>query len=330
VGSFYSQSLAASGGQSPYTWSLAPGWTNVPFGLTLGANGVLSGTPDGFGAAFFGVRVTDDLGATADQYFNLNINPAPLQITTTSLPTGTNGQFYAQTLAATGGNPPYNWYLPNGALNFPPGLNFSTNGVLSGTPTTSGVFNFSVAAYVANPYQATTQWLSLTIAALPVDIATASPLPSATRASYYSTTLVATGGQSPYAWTLAPASPSLPAGLELSTSGVLSGTPTVSGEFSFTVRVTDFNSATRDRSLTITISEPAASGTTLTGAGRPGQGQFQFTFNAGWGTNYTIQYSGDLQTWISVLTIGGAGGPLTVIDPNATANQRFYRVKVGP
>jgi hypothetical protein len=327
----YNQALSASGGQQPYTWSFAPGFTNIGYGLTLSTGGVVSGTPNGFGSAFFGVRVTDNLGATADQFLNLEVNPAPLQITTTTLPPGTNGQYYDQVLQVAGGVPPYNWYLPNGSLTLPPGLNLNpTNGALYGTPTSDGVFNFNVAVYVNNPYQADTQALSLTISGAALQITTTSPLPAATRDHYYNTVLSATGGQPPYTWLLAPGSPSLPPGLTLAANGVLSGSPTATGGFWFNVRVRDSVLATHDWMLAIAINEPIAVGPPLTGAIQPAPGQFEFSFSTGWGTNYTIQYSSDLQTWTSVLTIGGSGGPLTVIDPNANVRQRFYRLKVAP
>ena len=71
--------------------------------------------------------------------FFLNI---PLQVTTTALPNGTNGVAYSQQLSAIDGQPPYSWSLISGAL--PPGLTLATNGVISGTPTTNGTFNFTV------------------------------------------------------------------------------------------------------------------------------------------------------------------------------------------
>ena len=65
-----------------------------------------------------------------------------LVVTTTSLPNGTNGVAYNQTLAAFGGQTPFSWTTSSGAL--PPGLTLATNGVISGTPTTNGTYNFTV------------------------------------------------------------------------------------------------------------------------------------------------------------------------------------------
>ena len=67
-----------------------------------------------------------------------------------------------------------------------------------------------------------------------------SSLPAVTMGSAYSSTLAATGGTSPYKWSIA--SGSLPAGLTLSSAGTISGTPTASGNVSFTVEVTDSES----------------------------------------------------------------------------------------
>jgi hypothetical protein len=56
--------------------------------------------------------------------------------------------------------------------------------------------------------------------------------------------------------------------------------------------------------------------------------KLRFGFNTSPGWNYTIQSSSNLTSWTSVLTVGGSGESLTFTDPNATANQGFYRVKV--
>ena len=68
----------------------------------------------------------------------------PVVIDTSSLPNATVGIFYSATLTAHGGTPPYSWYIDFGAL--PPGLSLSLAGVISGTPTLAGDFNFIVLA----------------------------------------------------------------------------------------------------------------------------------------------------------------------------------------
>ncbi len=86
----------------------------------------------------------------------------------------------------------------------------------------------------------------------PLSITTTSLL-SGTPGVAYSQTLVATGGTTPYSWSLAPGSGSLPPGLSLSSLGVISGTPNTEGTYNFTVRVTDNASATADKALSIDV-----------------------------------------------------------------------------
>lgn len=88
----------------------------------------------------------------------------------------------------------------------------------------------------------------------PVDIATASPLPSGTQGSAYSQTLTATGGTSPYTWTVF--SGSLAPGLSLSSGGALTGTPSAAGGYSFTIRATDSASGFDDQVYSLTINSP--------------------------------------------------------------------------
>ena len=142
VGVVYSQTLGASGGSAPYTWSVESG--ALPGGLTLSAGGTISGTPPSLGSSSFTVRVRDTAGATATAAFALTIAPAaPLTITTSSpLPAASFGVAYSQTLSATGGSPPYVWSMISGAL--PGDLTLAAGGTISGTPTTAGTYSFVI------------------------------------------------------------------------------------------------------------------------------------------------------------------------------------------
>ena len=148
VGSAYSTTLAASGGATPYHWTLAAG--ALPAGVGLAATGVISGVPTTPGSYSFIARVTDSTAPTAlstIQPFAITIAPAAtaLSITTTAtLPDGTLGTAYSQVLSATGGTPPYVWSLTSGTNTLPPGLSLSSAGVLSGKPTAPGANSFSI------------------------------------------------------------------------------------------------------------------------------------------------------------------------------------------
>ncbi len=195
-------------------------------------------------------------------------SPSTLTVTTTSLAAGTVGASYSATLAASGGTSPYTWSIASGGGTLPAGLSLSAGGVISGTPTvaSSGKITFQVADSEATPQTATAS-LTLTVnAATPaLTITTTSPLPSATVGVVYTTTLAATGGTSPYTWTLASGS-SLPAGLSLSSGGVISGTPTAAVASTFTVQVADSEStpATATAALSLTVNAGSALAITTT------------------------------------------------------------------
>src|SRR5204863_4776735 len=135
---------------------------------------------------------------------------ATVSITTGStLPSGVVGAAYSQTLTATGGTGPYSWSLASGSL--PQGLNLSSSGVLSGTPSAEGSFNFTIRATDSStPSQGSSKAFSLTVIA-PVSITTGSTLAFGVVGTAYSQALIATGGAGPYSWSLA--SGSLPQGL---------------------------------------------------------------------------------------------------------------------
>ncbi|MCZ6689044.1 MAG: putative Ig domain-containing protein [Planctomycetota bacterium] len=134
----YSFSLAAAGGTLPYTWSITG---TLPAGLTLFANGNITGTPTTVGLSSFTVEVMDSLAAQATRILDLNVLTF-VTITTTSLPPVTEGTPYSETLMASGGLPPYSWTLTGGSL--PGNLLLATNGAITGTPGTVGRFPFDV------------------------------------------------------------------------------------------------------------------------------------------------------------------------------------------
>jgi large repetitive protein len=188
VGTAYSQTLAASGGAVPYTWSVIVG--SLPQGLTLSAAGAISGTPSTAGTASFTVQVKDSVGTTATEPLSIVVNPPPLSVTPASLPNGTVGTAYSQTLAANGGAGGYTWSVSAGSL--PQGLTLSAAGAISGTPSTAGTASFTVQVKDSIGTTAT-EPLSILINPPPLTVTTTS-LPNGTVGTAYSQTLAANGG----------------------------------------------------------------------------------------------------------------------------------------
>ena len=111
-----------------------------PAGLSL-SGGTISGTPTSAGPSSVTVKVTDSASVSASAALSLIISGPGLSVTTSSLPAGTVGVAYSQTLNATGGVPPYTWSISSGSVPGGLGLAGST---ISGTPTTVGSSNFTV------------------------------------------------------------------------------------------------------------------------------------------------------------------------------------------
>lgn len=186
----------------------------------------------------------------------------PVTISTTSLSNGTVSTAGTQTFVATGGTGSYTWSLAGGSL--PPGMTLAANGTLSGTPSSAGTYAFSVKVTDANGNTAV-ETVTFTVSAKPVSITTPSPLPSGMVSVQYPTqVLSAAGGFTPYTFTVS--NGSLPGGLSLASNGSISGTPTATGTFQFTVVATDATGQTGSGTLSITIRPFSADLTTSSGS----------------------------------------------------------------
>uniref|UniRef100_Q01RC5 Ig family protein n=1 Tax=Solibacter usitatus (strain Ellin6076) TaxID=234267 RepID=Q01RC5_SOLUE len=259
VGTAYQQILAATGGSGGNTWSVSAG--ALPGGLSLAADGSITGTPTTAGTASFTAQVKDSSGATATKQLSIAIAPAALTVTTTSLPGGTVGTAYQQTLGASGGSGGNTWSVTAGAL--PAGVSLASDGSITGTPTTAGTASFTVQVKDSSGATATKQ-LSIAIAPAGLTVTTAS-LPGGTVGTAYQQTLAATGGSGGDTWSVSAGA--LPAGLSLASDGSITGTPTTAGTASFTVQVKDSSGATATKQLSIAI---APAGLTVTTASLPG------------------------------------------------------------
>lgn len=242
------QTLSAGGGQPPYRWVIVTtGPGNLPPGLTLDSVfGRISGTPTSSGVFPFMLMVTDNNGNTAAATLSITVG-GNIVISPSTLPAATVGTAYSQPLTATGGTGPYAWSISTGSL--PVGLTLNAAGVIGGTPTLPGSASFTVVATDSTGISGQAA-LSITVNA-PVNLTiTTTSLPDATIGVAYSQPVSATGGTTPYNWSISAGT--LPAGLTISaTTGVISGTPTTAANSSFTVTVTDAGKGTASQALTI-------------------------------------------------------------------------------
>ncbi len=266
VGVAYTLAFGAINGTSPYTWSSIG---TLPAGLTLNpTTGVLSGTPTTALSYLFYVVAQDADGYTGSAQYNLIVE-AGVSPTITVTPVTLNqmqvGSAFSQVFSATGGTGPYTWTTLG---SVPLGITLGTNNngfpTLSGTPTAPQAYSFTVRATDVNNFFGEQAFI-ITVAAAPtITINPGSPLASQSVGLATTQSFTATGGTSPYTWSK---TGTLPAGLTLSSAGVLSGTPTTAATYNFTVIATDSRSYTGEKAYSQIITAAptlSVSPTTLT------------------------------------------------------------------
>ncbi len=225
----YSVRLSADGGALPYSWEFVSGV--LPEGLAfLPERGEIAGTAGKIESALFLVRVRDSGGRTAEREFSLQVleptdgyfdNRAAgrFRILNASLDPAVRGRPYTAQLQAADGAPPYAWTVSGG--NLPPQLYLdSETGAISGIPEKEGIAFFTI--LVSDRNFSTAQAALSLVVNLQLVYITTGALDPAVAGQSYRFQLEATGGATPYAWTLT--SGSLPPDLVLDgSSGVISG-----------------------------------------------------------------------------------------------------------
>jgi hypothetical protein len=218
----YSQLLSASGGIAPYRYQLIG---QLPAGLALAPDGQIAGTPRSAVSFPFELSVRDAAGTQTAQDCSITVDPPAFDVSSACpLPAGKTGAAYNAKLPSA-----YTWSL-NGTL--PAGLELSPDGTVSGTPMTAGPFRFLLVATDGGGNQVA-QACSLLVARGPLGVG-GCPLPDASAGKDYQTSLTGLGGSAPYFFTIAGA---LPAGMNFSSLGVLSGVATAPGLYPFDVTV---------------------------------------------------------------------------------------------
>lgn len=171
-----------------------------------------------------------------------------VEISTSVLATGIQGTAYSAQLAATGGTTPHTWSVKAGST-LPAGLELSSAGLISGTPTATGESTFTIVAEDGAGYKAEAIY---TVDVVTPVVITNTIIPKGVVSVPYFATLQAEGALGEYEWTLS--SGTLPAGLSLSEAGLISGTPTSAGTVTIGVLATDVSGATATKSFELKIS----------------------------------------------------------------------------
>ncbi|MBZ5630484.1 MAG: putative Ig domain-containing protein [Acidobacteriia bacterium] len=238
----YSQQLMAIGGvvgppTTNYTWTLA-GDSSLPPNVSLSPAGVISGTPTTGGTYNFIVQVADAASPTphvAQQALSIVVI-APLLFTPPANENLLTNQSLVENLATytSGGLPPYQYAITGGSLPAGFTLDGSTISGASSTPVSS---SFTVG--VTDALNSTGSSVQTINVVFPLS-ATAPTLATAFVGQPYSALFGATGGTTPYTWSVSPPTALSDFGLSLNAAtGQITGSPTLSGTINFSVTVTD-------------------------------------------------------------------------------------------
>ncbi len=310
VGSAYSQTITGGGGTAPYGAFIVSAGA-LPAGLSLNsATGALTGTPTAGGSFNFTIRTTDSTTGTGphngSRAYSFTVNAPTISISPTTLPAGTQGAGYSQTITASGGTASYGYAVTSGAL--PAGLTLSTGGALTGTPTVNGAFNFTATATdsstgTAAPYTGSRSY-SLTINAPPAPVANAVSTTVAYNSTANPVTLNISGGAA-----TSVATPGLPSHGSVNVVGTsITYTPTTgyAGPDSFTYTATNAGGTSAAATVTITVSPPTITiaPTTLPN-GTTGVAYSQTITAAGGSGTFTYAVTGGTQP--AGLTLSAAG-----------------------
>jgi hypothetical protein len=282
------------------------GWSSVGSAVAITANGTYNAstsfTPSTAGTYWWYASYTGDSdNAAANSGCTSTSTTVHLALSPSTLAAATVYGAYSQTISASGGASPYSFALTSGTL--PAGLTLTSGGVLSGTVNTAGQNGSYAITVTATDGLGVTGSASYTLVVDPPPIVLSPPtLTNPTGEASYSKTISASGGASAY--TYAVTSGALPTGLSLAgATGVVSGTESGPGSFSFTITATDAHGYTGSQAYSVTVVNPTI---TLSPTSMPGA-------VGGLSYSQTITASGGVGPYTYAITGGSlAGSGLTL------------------
>jgi hypothetical protein len=236
----YSDTFSAINGTQPYHWSIVG---VLPAGLTFGSStGKITGTPTDFGGFSYTVTVTDASTPTQTDSAQNILNIAQQLQILANLGTAFINLPFQGSFSYIGGTFPVTWSIVSG--NLPSGLTLLSNGIVQGTATQLGSYNFVVQATDSGtPPYVISKAITMNVTPTPLNVY-GGPLSPAPVNVIYHSQIPGSGGTPPYSWTIS--SGSLPLGLTLNTTtGFIDGTPTQNGTYNFSAKGTDSSSPTQ-------------------------------------------------------------------------------------
>jgi hypothetical protein len=251
----YEAQLAATGGDESYTFTAQEsGEGALPGGLTLDAEGHLSGAPSLAGDFTVAVELRSDDGQSVTTDLSLRVEPSDVVITTSSLPEGTVGTEYRERIRVEGGDGRgYDFAVSAGTL--PAGVTLGDrSGELRGTPTEPATSDFEVTVGSGDSAPAVAAFrLTVVEGAVEPLVIETSELDPGRATIDYDQSIVVSGGAAPHTFRIV--SGALPAGLSLDSDGRIAGTPSAVGSASLQVQVEDARGTTASQSFTLAICE---------------------------------------------------------------------------
>lgn len=249
----------------------------------VAATGAVTYTaPTGYrGNDTFVYTATNASGTSSPATVTVPVGNPIIAVTPATLTAGTGSTPYSQMLTASGGKAPYTFSTTLASGVLPTGLTLSSSGTVSGTPRASGTFTFTVTGTDAStgtgPATFTSSTLSLTIAAPTISVTPTTLNTFAVGTAYTAQSFAANGGNGSYTFDIS--SGSLPAGMTLTAGGLLSGTPSAAGAYSFTIRATDGNGFTGTKTYGGTVNAAVPSAPAI-GSATAGNGEATVSFSA--------------------------------------------------